>query len=1286
MNMLLPLRSPWKKLVVLLFLLLLPGRAVFSQPFSYSRSIRWETPRYVRISGTDSVVLLTFPGAIFPDNNPARLPLYHERFRLSSVNDGIASLALQNPVFQPLNALEEKAIPEPDKIPAAIAPGSGIIIQKKLPYAEVEFMPFRRNEVTGQVEKLVSFNLVLEIDYRPGPSSVKSTGAFASNSVLSAGTWYKIAVSSTGIYRISYSDLVGAGINVTSLDPRNIRIFGNGGGMLPESNSIARIDDLEENSIYVEGEQDGIFDPSDYILFYGESPDTWTYDSQNHIFHHKKNLYSDQTCYFLTIDNGPGKRIGTESSITSTPTNIITTFNDYAFYQKNDLNLIKSGKEWYDQEWFELSTVRNYQFSFPNIYHVIPATIWVDVAARSTTGITSFSVSVNDQSVASVQIPPTTTDYLDKFAVERTAKGNFSSSDPTVNVKLTFGKNSSGDIGYLNYIELNALDSLRMSGSQLSFRSVLSAGPGKTAEFHLNTNGNSVRVWSVTDRSEINQINGLQNNNTFIFRVTTDSLREFIAFDGSSYNSVQSITRIDNQNLHGVDHPDMVIVSFPDFITEANRLADFHRQHDGLTVLVTTPAQVYNEFSSGTQDVCAVRDFMKMLYDRAPAGQEPKYLMLFGDASYDYKDRLTSNTNFVPTFESAESLDPVETFVTDDFFGILDNNEGLDAAGEMDIGVGRFPVDNADEANQAIDKVLHYMSNTDSVKNDWRNELCFVADDEDGNLHMEQTEGLTSLLEGSHQEYNIDKIYLDAFQQVSTPGGNRYPDVNAAINQEVAKGALVMNYVGHGGELGWAAERVLEIPDILSWSNFDKMPIFVTATCEFTRFDDPGWVSAGEEVFLNSGGGGVALFTTTRPTFAGSNYYLTTNFYSHAFNKTNGSYPTMGDLIVLSKQGISGSSNTKKFVLLGDPAMRMAYPQYHVFTTSINGKPSSGTEPDTLKALMPVVIAGEVRDDNGSLMSGFNGTVFTTVYDKSVETVTLANDGGTPFQFYLRKNILYKGKTNVTNGQFSFSFIVPKDIAYQYGGGKISYYARSAETDANGYDENVIVGGYENSSVVDTAGPSMKLYMNDTTFTDGGLTDQNPILLARIVDPSGINTVGSGIGHDITAVLDGNTKDLLILNDYYQADLGTYTKGYISYPFFNLSDGWHTVTLKVWDVYNNSAEATLTFQVVSDIAFEIRNLVNFPNPMRDHTTFSFQYNYPNENLDVSISIYSMTGGLVKTIRQNIMTSGYQITEIAWDGRDDHGAMVGSGIYAYYVHVSTAEGGTAWAHSKLVFLR
>jgi len=501
----------------------------------------------------------------------------------------------------------------------------------------------------------------------------------------------------------------------------------------------------------------------------------------------------------------------------------------------------------------------------------------------------------------------------------------------------------------------------------------------------------------------------------------------------------------------------------------------------------------------------------------------------------------------------------------------------------------------------------------------------------------------------------------------------------------VEQGALIMNYVGHGGVLGWAHARVLEIPAIKSWTNFDNMPVFLTATCEFSYFDDPAFTSAGEEVFLNPNGGGIALLTTTRPTYASDNQQLVTGFYMNAFKKTNEQYPTLGDLIMDSKNNSGTDANTRKFVLLGDPALQMAYPKLHVVTTSITTK-EKPLGSDTLNALSTVTIKGEIRDDNGNKVTGFNGTVMPTVYDKPSEITTTPLEGDSPFHFSIRKNVIYKGKLAVTAGQFSFSFIVPKDIAYNFGGGKISYYARINETDANGYNMNIIVGGYNNEASQDDEGPAIRLFMNDTMFVSGGITDQNPKLIALLSDSSGINTVGNGIGHDLTATLDDDSKSLKILNDYYVADLNTFQRGVITYPFFGLSDGLHTVTLKVWDVYNNSSDASIEFIVVSSSQLAVQHLLNYPNPFFDRTTFSFEYNQPNTEMNVQIDIYSLTGQKVKTLRQPFYSNGFRENKIEWDGSDDNGVRIGSGIYVYNVKVTIPDGSTTQKSSKLMVIR
>jgi hypothetical protein len=1105
--------------------------------------------------------------------------------------------------------------------------------------------------------------------------------SFASNSVLATGAWFKFSVSSDGIYRLSYDDLKNAGVPVSSIDPRNIRLYGNGGGMLPESNDSARIDDLIENAIYVYGQDDGRFDPGDYILFYGSGPDRWKYSQSDKVFHHIKNIYSDYSYYFLNCDLGPGKRIPAQPFSSQPASQTCTIFNDYIAYDKDEINLINSGRIWYDSEIFDVTTTRNYSFTFLNLDTLVPVVITLDAAARSLGLATSFNVKANGKALMSVSIEPTTSTFDDVFAKTGQVTASCSSKSQTINLNLIYNQTVSGAVGYLNYLELNAMRTLVMTGAQMGFRNASSAHNGSISEFQLTGLGNPLTVWDVTLPYNIRNLETHASGNQYNIRLATDSLREFFAFDGSSFGSPSFIGTVENQNLHALDGNDYIMVAYPDFKGQAERLADFHRTYSGLNVYVTTPEKIYNEFSSGAQDVTAIRDFMRMLYEKTSSGNNLKYLLLFGDASYDFKNRVLNNTNFVPSYQVWESLDPINSYVSDDYYGLL--KYGSDSSDSLNIGIGRFPVRSVSDAATAVDKVIHYSANSDSVKADWRNVVTFVADDQDNgglNGFMEDSEVLAGEIS---KNYNVDKIYLDAYQQISTPGGARYPEVNAAINQRIAKGTLVINYVGHGGELGWAHERVLEVPDIENWTNYDKMPVFVTATCEFSRMDDPAVVSAGELVFLNPHGGGIALYTTTRATFAGGNLTVTSIFYSHLFEQINGLHHRMGDLIRLSKT--SNDVNTRKFVLLGDPALMIAYPNLNVVTTSIktNLPPQ---ENDTLMALTQVTIEGEVRG-GGALASDFNGIVFPTIFDKTAKITTLANDQlAPPFNFYLQKNVIYSGKSNVVNGKFSFSFIVPKDIDYKYGTGRISYYARSNNTDANGYDENLIVGGYNNEALPDTSGPSLAMFMNDRNFTNGGVTSQNPVLLADVSDESGINTVGNGIGHDITAVLDDDSKDPMILNDYYVTDIDTYAKGVIQYPLFNLPDGSHHLDLKVWDVYNNSTEAGIDFVVASTNSFALQQIMNYPNPFRDHTTFSFQTNQTDNNLEIELKIYSIYGNLLKTFRTTMYANGYRVEPFTWDGTSDSGSLLGSGTYVYSLQIVLPDGNVAAKSSKLVFIR
>ena len=613
-------------------------------------------------------------------------------------------------------------------------------------------------------------------------------------------------------------------------------------------------------------------------------------------------------------------------------------------------------------------------------------------------------------------------------------------------------------------------------------------------------------------------------------------------------------------------------------------------------------------------------------------------------------------------------------------FGLLDDNEGSGVGEIVDVGIGRFPVRTRAEAQAMVDKLRAYISS--ASQGAWRTWVAFIGDDEDevdnSLIHMSQADALARKVRGNHPEYNIDKIMLDAYQQVTGSGGARYPEVNEAIDRRIDAGSLLLSYTGHGGELGWAHERVLEVHQINDWTNINRLPLFLTATCEFSRYDDPLRTSAGEWVLLNPSGGAIGLMTTTRLVTAGQNFDLANAFFDHVFNEVDGEMPRLGDIVRLTKLTEPNKQvNSRKFNLLGDPALRLAYPKYKVVTTSV---------PDTMQALGKVKVTGYVADINGTKLKDFNGVLYSTAFDKAYEVETQDNEGWGPFYFDIQNNAIFKGKASVKNGDFSFEFVVPKDINYQVGPGRNSYYVTNGDIDGIGYHDQHDVGSVSATAIDDTDGPDLDLYLNDENFVYGGITDENPDLLAKVFDVNGINTSSSGVGHDIVAYLDENTADALILNDYYESDLDSYQSGKVVYPFKDLKEGNHKLRLKVWDVNNNSTETVTEFVVSSGADLALDHILNYPNPFTTNTGFYFDHNQPGQSLQVRLQVFTVSGKVVKTIDGFYNSDGYRIGPIPWDGRDDFGDLIGKGVYIYKLKVTAPSGQSAEEFQKLVLLK
>jgi Peptidase family C25 len=761
----------------------------------------------------------------------------------------------------------------------------------------------------------------------------------------------------------------------------------------------------------------------------------------------------------------------------------------------------------------------------------------------------------------------------------------------------------------------------------------------------------------------------LSENQKISFGTDTKKLKEFIVFNNINFLEPISFQKINNQNLHNAEVPDLVIVASEIIRKQANRLADFRREKDKLSVLVVSPQEIYHEFSSGKQDITAIRDFMKFLYERNPL--KLKYLLLFGDASYDYKKRINVVNNetqniFIPTYESRESLNPIYSFSSDDYFGFLSNNEGAwqetdNGNHSLEIGIGRLPVKSVQEAEQIVNKLIHYGTNKKTL-GDWRSKVAFVADNGDGNIHQSDADSFSAQMQRQSSGYQSNKIFVDAFPLVSQPGVQLSPQANQRINQAFQQGSLIVNYNGHGNETGWTDEKILTVGDIIGFTNYNNMPLMLTATCQFGRFDDPYQVSGAELSLLNSKGGAIALLTTTRPVYQYTNYILNEAFYKAVFKPINGKMPRLGDVMINTKNNSLKGVLNRNFSLLGDPSMRLNYPENKIVISKINENLSSKT--DTLKALNKVILEGEIRDLGGqNKVNTFNGTAKITVYDKVKNLQTLGNKGS-KFAYQDYQNILFEGQVNVKNGGFVCTFIVPKDINYQYGEGKIFVYAQTtdATSDASG-SSKVIVGGANNRTITDIQAPKASVYLNDESFKEGGETNDSPVFIAKLSDENGLNVATDGLGHEMLLTIDDTTK--VVVNQYFTSNLDDYRSGEIRYQLKNLKEGEHQLKLKVWDTYNNSSETSLRFRVIVSKENLLTNVFCYPNPTNQITHFSFEHERVGDDLAISIEIYDSYGRTIKRINENAykITSPYD--QILWNISEDSSSIV-TGNYFYRI--------------------
>ena len=1092
-------------------------------------------------------------------------------------------------------------------------------------------------------------------------------------SILSSAgyTWRKVSVDRDAVYKIDYNQLKSMGFNPDGVDPRKIQLFTGWNGMLLQKNST-QSNDLAEVAIFIEGESDGKFNSGDYILFFGKGPDSYSLDPAKGVFSYVNNLFTDKNYYFLGIGPANGYRIAASQTISGTFP-IVAEYDDFGYYETDQSNELRSGRTWYGER-FESTLEYTIRFDQSNIVDGSTIKLATGVMGRSYSP-SSFQFSVNNIPVKDQSVPPVINgqyeivgaEVHDTITVNANTVG--APGKASQDVKIKFTKATSGQsIGFLDYILLQTRRALSLYGDQTVFTSLKSLEQSFT-RFQVSNTFSDGMIWNITDANNPTNEPFIFSSGVSSFLDQSDALATYIVLSNRNFPVPVDEGLVPFQDVRGVGPTDLLIITAPEFLSEAERLASHRRTKNGLKVNVVTTVQVYNEFSGGKQDVTALRNLVKYLYDNSSGISN---VLLFGKGSYDYKNHLTYNKNFVPIYQSRNSLNPLATYSSDDYIGFLENSEGNWGENPpephtLDVGVGRIPVKKIEEAAAWVDKVISYENQN---WGSWRKKVLFVADDGDNNTHQSQANQLATTLETDNPNADVSKTYLDFYEQKNSSSGQVSPDARKALSRGVSDGVGVLNFTGHGSELQWMQERILDQISFDEWKPVNRYPFLVTATCEFGRNDDPGLISSAELSLFKSKSGSIGLLTTSRPVYSSSNFTLNKAFYEYLFTRDNGLYRDWGTVFRDTKNNsISGVSN-RNFSLLGDPSMMPPIGSTELQIGSITNLTSGS---DTLKGLSKVRITGSVVTQTIPDID-FDGRLSITLYDKPVSRTT-RGDENSAFNFKTIDNALFRGQGDIQSGAFDIEFIIPKSIDQMVGLGKLSLYAysKSGNRDAQGSDIGIKIGSMEANPGTDSQNPGIELFMGDTTFISGGLAGANSRIVAILEDENGIDISDFNPDNDIVATLDDSLS--LHLNAYYTADVGTYTRGKVDYPLEGIKSGNHSLTLQGTDTFGNSTSTSITFFVSDQTGIQIEQWLNYPNPFAGSTTFHFKHNRSGEDLEAAVTIFDRLGKVVLSQTYQIGSSSYKVDLPPWDGTASDGTKLGEGLYLMKLAVRSLLDGT-----------
>ena len=1089
--------------------------------------------------------------------------------------------------------------------------------------------------------------------------------SYAERSVLADGHWVKIRVSESGVCRMSFSELRSAG-----LEPSQVRVFGYGGAQKEQDFSKPNIDDLPQVPVYV-GE--------DYILFYVQGPISWTYNGSR--FAHTRNTYSDFGYYLLSDDAGDMLLFPEAEAVSGSPTDV-TYYSYYQVQDEDSVNLIDrtgvsgGGRTFYGEQ-FAAGQTRTFTFSTPYA-NGDNSSVYIDMAANAATTST-VKAKLNNTSSKSIYISSIPDHYT--FGVAGTISMNGASDEQNQRVTIQFVNSNASALAWLNYIEITTPSELVMTGSYMGIRSLVNRNTTNPVRFLLRNTTASTQIWDVTDLAAIQRMPTTMVDDQLAWVGTqADGVHEYIAVntDGTKFVQAEVVGEVKNQNLHALSNIDYIIICPEGYEDVSEDLAKAHEAKQAITYAIVTDQQVYNEFSSGTPDATAYRWLMKMLYDRAKngIGQQPRWLLLMGHGTFDNRKLLrNSGTSLLLTYQSKNSVNEIKAYATDDYFAYLDDNEGtIDTQGRMDIGVGRLPVESLDEARTTVDKLIQYIRNEQTGK--WKNQLVYLADDGENGTHTETAEKSAELVRIKNPDFIVHKIFLDAYPQEVNASGESYPLAKNRVLNLLKNGVLFFNYSGHGGYNAITNESILNLKDIAGMTNKNQA-FWLFATCNFAQCD-AGKRSAAETAVLNPKGGAIGILAATRTVYASQNTNLNRSVCDTLFGHSDVFHydMTLGEAISIGKNLLGSDENKLAYVLLGDPCMRLNYPtDYHVETL---------TEMDTLNALSVQHVEGRIIDEDLNTVSDFNGKVDITIYDKMQSIPTRDNDnvGGDPrvIAYNDYPNTIFSGATDVKDGLFNYTFMVPKDIRYNFDNGRIVYYAVTADSletaEAVGHFEQFIIGGTGSTVAIDTIGPEMEIYLNSPAFRNGDKTYATPRFFANLYDKNGINTAGAGIGHDLMLIIDDDPKMIYSLNEYFTAANNSYQAGQVSYLMEELANGPHSLTFRAWDLLNNSTTKSLNFIVEAGLDPSIYNVTTYPNPVQQSGVVHLIVNYdqPDELIETEIYLYNTAGQMVYSHKQdNPDAVSINLPSLG----------LNTGVYIYSVKIKSASSKYSTTSGKII---